>query len=171
VFPGARRTGGGGIGAAYSSVEENLLAAAIQDGTTQASRGTSPTPTSRRQPPERQDRQGVAQPAVPRGNLIGGWAHSRDLMYASKLFTSYNTEAKIFETLTSRKPAVINTIQLDPACWAPITKYNQQRTPKIQTMVCVPLLEDKTQMNEQIKRQVDLGATLVTRTAGRPTRS
>ena len=33
------------------------------------------------------------------GNLIGGWPHSRDLMYASKLFTSYNTEAKVFETL------------------------------------------------------------------------
>ena len=29
------------------------------------------------------------------GNLIGGWAHSRDLSYISSLFRAYNTEAKI----------------------------------------------------------------------------
>src|SRR6056297_1056209 len=33
------------------------------------------------------------------GNLIGGWAHSRDLIYVSKLIKSYHTEGKIFETL------------------------------------------------------------------------
>ena len=33
------------------------------------------------------------------GNLIGGWAHSRDLMYVSRLFKEYNTDAKILETL------------------------------------------------------------------------
>lgn len=32
------------------------------------------------------------------GNLIGGWAHARDLMYVSNLFKAYNTEAKVFET-------------------------------------------------------------------------
>ena len=60
------------------------------------------------------------------GNLIGGWAHSRDLMYASKLFTSYNTEAKIFETLELAQACGINTIQLDPACWGAVSKYNKQ---------------------------------------------
>ncbi|MCK7538532.1 MAG: hypothetical protein MZV63_50020 [Marinilabiliales bacterium] len=29
------------------------------------------------------------------GNLIGGWAHSRDLLYVSSLFRAYNTERKI----------------------------------------------------------------------------
>ncbi len=71
------------------------------------------------------------------GNLIGGWAHSRDLMYASKLFTSYNTEAKVFETLELAQACGVNTIQLDPACWGPVTKYNRSHNPKIQTMVCV----------------------------------
>ena len=28
-------------------------------------------------------------------------------------------------------------------------------------MVCIPLLEDKAKMNEEIKRQVDQGATLM----------
>ena len=95
------------------------------------------------------------------GNLIGGWAHSRDLMYASKLFTSYNTEAKICETLELAQACGINTIQLDPACWGAIAKYNQQRSTPIQTMVCIPLLADKTQMQQEIQRQVDQGATLL----------
>ena len=30
------------------------------------------------------------------GNLIGGWAHSRDLIYVPSLFRAYNTEKKIF---------------------------------------------------------------------------
>jgi len=95
------------------------------------------------------------------GNLIGGWAHSRDLMYASKLFTAYNTEAKIFETLELGQACGIDTIQIDPKCWDPIVKYNKNRQDKIQTMICVPLKEDKTEMEEEIKRQVDLGATLI----------
>ena len=95
------------------------------------------------------------------GNLIGGWAHSRDLMYASKLFTSYNTEAKVFETLELAQACGVNMIQLDPRCWSAVLKYNQARTTKVQTMICIPLVADKTKMNEEIKRQVDLGATLL----------
>lgn len=33
------------------------------------------------------------------GNLIGGWAHSRDLSYVGTLMRRYNSEAKIRETL------------------------------------------------------------------------
>jgi hypothetical protein len=150
------------IGAAHSSVEENTLAAAIQDGTAQTSRSKKPRTDI---PPGSLPCGKIRDVSISRlflgGNLIGGWAHSRDLMYASKLFTSYNTEAKIFETLELAQECGINTIQLDPKCWGAVTKYNQRRTTKIQTMVCIPLVEDKTMMNEQIKRQVDLGATLL----------
>jgi uncharacterized membrane protein YphA (DoxX/SURF4 family) len=37
------------------------------------------------------------------GNLIGGWAHARDLIYASSLFRAYNTERKVYETLMLEK--------------------------------------------------------------------
>ena len=94
------------------------------------------------------------------GNLIGGWAHSRDLMYASKLFLSYNTEAKVFETLELAQTCGIDTIQLDPKCWGAVRKYNESRSTKIQTMVCIPLIEDKTKMDEAIKHQIDLGLPL-----------
>ena len=82
-------------------------------------------------------------------------------MYASKLFTAYNTEAKIFETLALAQECGINTIQIDPKCWDVVLKYNQRVSKPIQTMVCVPLLEDKTEMNDEIKHQIDLGATLL----------
>ena len=95
------------------------------------------------------------------GNLIGGWAHSRDLAYVSKLFTSYNTEAKVFETLELAQACGINTIQIDPACWNVVTKYNANRTNPIQTMICVPLFEERSRMQEEVQRQVDLGATLI----------
>ena len=32
-------------------------------------------------------------------NLIGGWSHSRDLIYGPALFKAYNTDRKVFETL------------------------------------------------------------------------
>ena len=148
-----------GMGAAYTSIEEDTLAAAIEDGSSQSKTPKTDIPAGALPCGK------IGDISLSRlmigGNLIGGWAHSRDLMYASKLFTSYNTEAKIFETLELAQACGINTIQLDPACWDPVTKYNANRSTPIQTMVCVPLSADKAKMNEAIKRQIDLGATLL----------
>ena len=46
------------------------------------------------------------------GNLIGGWAHSRDLIYVPSLFRAYSTEKKIFETLILAEKAGINAINI-----------------------------------------------------------
>jgi hypothetical protein len=161
---GVAGVGAAGVGAAYSSIEENTLLAAVQDGTAQASSGAAPKPKTDI-PPGSLSCGKIRNVSLSRlfigGNLIGGWAHSRDLMYASKLCASYNTEAKVFETLELAQACGINTIQLDPACWGPITKYNRNRGAKIQTMVCIPPVPNKTEMSDAIKRQVDLGATLL----------
>jgi hypothetical protein len=161
-FLGRGVLGAAGIGAACGSIEENILEAAIQDGSAQADQGKKPVTEIE---PGSLANGKICDVSISRllmgGNLIGGWAHSRDLMYASKLFTSYNSEAKIFETLELAQACGINTIQIDPRSWEPIQKYNQQRTTKIQTMICVPLIADKAAMNDEIKRQVDLGATLI----------
>ena len=154
--------GAAAVGAVHASIEEHTLAAAIQDGTAQANPADKPKTDI---PPGSLPCGKIGKVSLSRlfigGNLIGGWAHSRDLAYASKLFTSYNTEAKVIETLELAQACGINTIQLDPACWGPITKYNETHTTKIQTMVCIGLIEDKTKMNDAIKRQVDQGATLL----------
>ena len=153
--------GAAGLGAAYSSIEEKTLLAAMQDG---AGEGAAEKPKTDI-PPGSLACGKIRDVSLSRlfigGNLIGGWAHSRDLAYASKLFTSYNTEAKVFETLELAQACGVNTIQLDPQCWPVVTKYNQGRSTKIQTMVCIPLIDNKAKMNEEVKRQVDLGATLI----------
>jgi hypothetical protein len=156
--------GAAGIGAVCGSIEENTLLAAMQDGAAETGQSKTEKPKTDI-PPGSLPCGKIRDVSLSRlflgGNLIGGWAHSRDLMYASKLFTSYNTEAKIFETLELAQACGVNTIQIDPRCWDSVVKYNQSRATKIQTMVCISLTEDKAKMSEEIKRQVDLGATLV----------
>ena len=125
--------GAAGIGAALGSIEENILLAAMQDGTAQAGRERKKPKTDI--PPGSLPCGKIGNVSLSRlfigGNLIGGWAHSRDLMYASKLFTSYNTEAKVFETLELAQACGINTIQIRPArAGAPVPKYNQQPQPR-----------------------------------------
>ncbi len=152
--------GAAGIGAAYTSIEENILQAAIQDGSAQPAPNNTSAPAAESLPCGKIGDVSISRLIIG-GNLIGGWAHSRDLAYASKLFTSYNTEAKIFETLELAQACGVNTIQLDPNCWGPVAKYNQSRSNKIQTIVCVSLHADKTQMNDAIKQQIDMGADLL----------
>src|SRR5210317_223712 len=122
-----------GLGAACGSAEENILSAAIDDGSAQSNQTPKPTTDI---PAGALATGKICDVSLSRlligGNLIGGWAHSRDLMYASKLFTSYNTEAKVFETLELAQACGVNTIQLDPKCWDVVSKYNQKRTTPIQ---------------------------------------
>ena len=136
--------------------------AATQDGSTESGAGKGPKTDI---PPGNLPCGKIGNVTVSRlvlgGNLIGGWAHSRDLMYASKLFTSYNTEAKVFETLELAQACGINTIQVDPRAWDPVRKYNGGRAVKIQLLTCLPLLADKIKMRDEVKRRVDQGATLL----------
>lgn len=55
------------------------------------------------------------------GNLIGGWAHARDLIYVSKLVTAYHTRAKVYETFMLAEKCGVNTILTNPKL-APIIK-------------------------------------------------
>ncbi len=66
------------------------------------------------------------------GNLIGGWAHSRDLIYVSKLVKSYHTDEKVFDTLRIAEMCGINTILTNPALARVINAYWRKRDGKIQ---------------------------------------
>ena len=59
------------------------------------------------------------------GNLIGGWAHARDLIYVSSLFKAYNTERKIFETLILGEKAGINAINVAHSSVPLMMKYKK----------------------------------------------
>lgn len=46
------------------------------------------------------------------GNLVGGYAHSRDLAYVSELLKAYFTDDKIFETFEICEESGVNTVVL-----------------------------------------------------------
>jgi len=154
--------GAAGVGAACTSIEENILLAAMQDGSAQPSGRKEPKTDI---PPGSLPRGKIGNVSVSRlllgGNLLTGSAHSRDLMYVSKLFTCYNTEAKVVVTLELAQACGINTIQLNPGTWDVLLKYNQRRANKMQTLSWLRVIADKTKMNDEIKRQVDKGATML----------
>jgi Protein of unknown function (DUF1559) len=93
------------------------------------------------------------------GNLIGGYAHSRDLLYVSRLLRAYNTESKIFETLALAERSGITMIQLNPGCLDFVERYRKERGGKIQVMVCVDV--DPTaasEVRDQVQELVGRGA-------------
>ncbi len=71
------------------------------------------------------------------GNLIGGWAHSRDLIYVPSLFRAYNTERKIFETLMLAEKAGINSINIGFPTMDTMNKYKKMTGSKIKVLVQV----------------------------------
>ncbi len=78
------------------------------------------------------------------GNLIGGWAHSRDLIYVSTLFKAYNTEQKVYETLILAEQAGINTINIGYASNPLLAKYKKVTGSKIKVISQVhPHLNNK----------------------------
>ena len=48
------------------------------------------------------------------GNLIGGWAHARDLIYVSKLVKTYHTDEKVMQTLALGEKCGLNAIISNP---------------------------------------------------------
>ncbi len=156
--------GAAGVGAA-ASLEEHTLLAAIDQGQASPPLGQGlPQVPKPDVDPASMPCGKIGNVTISRlflgGNLIGGWSHSRDLIYVSKLFKSYNTEAKIFETLSLAEQCGINTLLIDPGDWEPVLKY-KQRGGKIQTMVCITVFDDPVKTADQIKHLVDKGATLL----------
>jgi uncharacterized membrane protein YphA (DoxX/SURF4 family) len=60
------------------------------------------------------------------GNLIGGWAHSRDLIYVSKLVKTYHTDDKVMQTLALAERCGINAIITNPQLGRIYQKYRHE---------------------------------------------
>lgn len=65
------------------------------------------------------------------GNLIGGWAHSRDLIYVSKLVKTYHTDEKVMQTLALGEKCGINSIISNPQMGRIFQKYKHEFKGKI----------------------------------------
>jgi hypothetical protein len=152
-FLQASLLGTAGAGA-FVSLEEQILGAAVTGDTPQSEPQSpyqgDPLPTGR-----------LGKLTIGRlvlgGNLIGGYAHSRDLLYVSSLLRAYNTEAKIFETLNLAERSGITMIQVSPGSSEVVAKYNGQGG-RIQMMVCIHPNADESKVRDEIQLMLDRGA-------------
>jgi uncharacterized membrane protein YphA (DoxX/SURF4 family) len=60
------------------------------------------------------------------GNLIGGWAHARDLIYVSKLVKAYHSDERVMMTLQLAEKCGINAILTNPQLVRIIQKYRHE---------------------------------------------
>ncbi len=95
------------------------------------------------------------------GNLIGGWAHSRDLLYVPSLFRAYNTEKKIFETLILAEKAGINTINIGFPTNETMVKYKRITGSKIKVITQVGPDMKKKDYYSNINKAIDYGVDMI----------
>jgi uncharacterized membrane protein YphA (DoxX/SURF4 family) len=89
------------------------------------------------------------------GNLIGGWAHARDLIYVSKLVKAYFHDEKVFATFLLAEKCGINTFLTNPVLCRVINEYWRRDIGKIK------FISDcgGDNLTDGIKMSVDNGAT------------
>ena len=95
------------------------------------------------------------------GNLISGWAHSRDLMYVDDLMREYNTDTKVMDTMQLLEENGVNTIIADPSerPFRIFPKYWKERGGKMQWIAeGHPKPED---LETNIKKSVEIGAKAI----------
>lgn len=66
------------------------------------------------------------------GNLVGGWAHARELIYADKLVKSYHSDEKVWATFRLAEDCGINTFLTNPVLSRVINGYWRRGIGKIQ---------------------------------------
>lgn len=95
------------------------------------------------------------------GNLIGGWAHARDLIYVPSLFKAYNTEKKVFETLILCEQAGINTINIGFPSLELLQKYKKITGSKIKVITQVAPNLQNGDYYESLNKAVDMGSDII----------
>ncbi len=95
------------------------------------------------------------------GNLIAGIAHSRDLHYVNSLFRAYNTERKVFETLSLAEQASINAISISSGALPLMNKYKKLFGSNIKIMTQTSCDLKKGDYFGRINQSIDEGADIV----------
>jgi len=88
------------------------------------------------------------------GNLIGGWAHARDLIYVDKLVRAYHNEQKIFETFQLAEACGVNAIITNPVLCDIMASYWEKTDGQMK------FISDcgGGNMLDAVKKSVDTGA-------------
>jgi len=91
------------------------------------------------------------------GNLISGYAHSRDLIYVSHLLKAYFTDEKIMETWARSEEHGINTMIFNPDDKRALAVYGKYRARGGKIQCLAQLAPDKNNLAGCIKEAVDAG--------------
>jgi hypothetical protein len=91
------------------------------------------------------------------GNLISGYAHSRDLIYVSKLLKSYFTEEKIMETWALSEAHGVNTMIFNPSDRRALAIYRKYRAQGGKIQCLAQLDSPKSHFTTAINEAADAG--------------
>jgi len=92
------------------------------------------------------------------GNLVSGFAHSRDLLYVSDLVKAYHTKEKVFATLKLAEACGMNTFLMNPALCDVIKEYWEKADGKIQFMTNCSGNTEK-ELFGNLQKSIDYGAS------------
>lgn len=92
------------------------------------------------------------------GNLISGYAHSRDLIYVSNLLTHYFTDEKIMETWALCEQHGINSMVAYPGDPHAVEVYRKYRNRGGKIQYLAQINPTKTDRKTAVKQAVDAGA-------------
>ena len=146
----------GGAAVAWPSFEEKVLGAEMKTAKPAAATGAVAQADPLQLPKGKIGNLAISR-MICGGNLIGGWAHSRDLIYVSKLLKAYHTDEKIFETLHLAERRGVNTVLTNPAADRVMNDYWNLEGGKIQWISdCA-----SGDLKDSIRRSVDGGAHAV----------
>lgn len=93
------------------------------------------------------------------GNLIGGYAHSRDLIYVSSLLKHYFTDEKVMDTWQTCEEHGVNTMIVNPDNTRAVElfqRYRRERGGRMQWLAQAS--PDKENLGDVIKQSVDAAA-------------
>jgi hypothetical protein len=92
------------------------------------------------------------------GNLISGYAHSRDLMYVSPLLKHYFSDEKILETWALSEQHGINTMILSPSDARAVALYEKYRARGGKIQYLAQVGPPKDDLKRDVKQAKDAGA-------------
>jgi hypothetical protein len=92
------------------------------------------------------------------GNLISGYAHSRDLIYMSSFLKQYFTDEKIMETWAKCEACGVNTMICYPEDKHAIDVYQRYRNHGGRIQYLAQIAPKKNDLKTAVKHAVDAGA-------------
>jgi len=92
------------------------------------------------------------------GNLIGGWAHARDLIYADKLVKAYHSDEKVMQTLLLGEKCGMNALITNPQLNRVVNKYRHELKSNLKFISDCGVWDN---FMEGIRQSIDGGADML----------